>query len=86
MTAPRALAGLRESIEDFDVYLLDQFGVLHDGVRPYPGVAEALEALHDAGKKLVILTNSGKRSAPNLERLVALGVPRATIYGCRRRR
>ena len=81
MTAPRALAGLRESIEDFDVYLLDQFGVLHDGVRPYPGVAEALEALHDAGKKLVILTNSGKRSAPNLERLAALGVPRATIYG-----
>ncbi len=81
MTTPQSISGLRETIERFDVYFLDQFGVLHDGVRPYPGVVEALEALHDAGKSLVILTNSGKRAASNLERLVAMGMPRATIYG-----
>ena len=81
MRQSQAIAGLRETIDHFDVYFLDQFGVLHDGKRPYPGVVEALEALHAAGRKLVILTNSGKRAAPNLERLVAMGVPRSAIHG-----
>ena len=79
--APRLIGGLGELIGQFDVDLLDQFGVLHDGVRPYPGVVETLRALHDAGKKLVVLTNSGKRAAPNLDRLVAMGLPRETICG-----
>ena len=82
MTAtPRSIGGLCEIIGQFDVYLLDQFGVLHDGAHPYPGVVETLRALHGAGKKLVILTNSGKRAEPNLDRLAAMGVPRETICG-----
>ncbi|CAM5540985.1 HAD superfamily hydrolase (TIGR01459 family) [Aquamicrobium terrae] len=67
------LAGMRELSARFDVFILDQFGLLHDGTAPYPGAVEALQRLQQAGKTVLLLSNSGKRSAPNEERLVKLG-------------
>ncbi|MCV3207551.1 TIGR01459 family HAD-type hydrolase [Mesorhizobium sp. YC-39] len=57
----------------YDVFLLDQFGVLHDGTSPYPGAVEALSALKRAGKTVVLISNSGKRAEPNERRLLKLG-------------
>lgn len=68
-----SLAGMRELADRFDAFILDQFGVLHDGAAPYPGAVEALVALKAAGKRNLLLSNSGKRSAPNEARLVKLG-------------
>ena len=45
--------------------LLDQFGVLHDGQKPYPGSVEAVKALAESGRKILIISNSS-RSAPLL--------------------
>ena len=56
-----------------DLFVVDQYGVLHDGVRPYPGAPEALLRLREAGARVVILSNSGKRAAANEARLVSLG-------------
>lgn len=67
------LEGIRGLAERFDVFILDQFGVLHDGTTPYPGAVEALVQLKQAGKRTLLLSNSGKRSAPNEARLVKLG-------------
>lgn len=47
-----------------DVYrgaLLDQFGVLHDGVEPYPGAIEAVANWHARGMRLLIISNSSRR-------------------------
>jgi HAD superfamily hydrolase (TIGR01459 family) len=63
----------------FDGVLLDQFGVLHDGHRLYPGALEVLEGLKSSEIPVAILTNSGKRTAANRERLLSLGVPRDTF-------
>lgn len=60
----------------FDVFLVDQFGVLHDGEAAYEGAVDALKRLKSAGKQIVLLSNSGKRSAPNEQRLAALGFAR----------
>ncbi|MEO8079068.1 MAG: TIGR01459 family HAD-type hydrolase, partial [Caldimonas sp.] len=57
----------------FDALILDQFGVLHDGIRPYPGVADCLERLHAAGKRMAVLSNSGRRARHNAEKLAGLG-------------
>ncbi|MGF7007530.1 TIGR01459 family HAD-type hydrolase [Aminobacter sp. BE322] len=65
--------GIRDLAERFDVFILDQFGVLHDGTAPYPGAVEALVWLKQAGKRTLLLSNSGKRSAPNEARLAKLG-------------
>ncbi|MCY4334155.1 MAG: TIGR01459 family HAD-type hydrolase [Litoreibacter sp.] len=62
--------------EQYDGFLIDQFGVLLNGDGPYPGATLALEYLHDQGKRVVILSNSGKRSEANCARLVSHGFAR----------
>ncbi len=69
----RELSGIRDLADRFDVFILDQFGVLHDGTAPYPGAVETLIQLKQAGKQTLLLSNSGKRSAPNEVRLEKLG-------------
>lgn len=73
MTAPLAITGLAEIVDRYDVFLVDQFGVLRDGRGPYPGAAETLSRLKAAGKTVAILSNSGKRAAENDRRLARLG-------------
>lgn len=60
-------------MEQFDTFLLDQFGVLLDGSRAYPDAPAALAELSRRGKRVGILTNSGKRAGPNLARLAKMG-------------
>jgi HAD superfamily hydrolase (TIGR01459 family) len=71
----RSVPGLSAIAAEFDGFCIDQFGVMHDGQRPYPGAVDALTRLTAAGKSIVVLTNSGKRAGPNRDRIVALGFP-----------
>ncbi len=70
---PTTLASLAET---YDGFLIDQFGVLLDGAAAYPGAPEALAALAERNKPVVILSNSGRRAAPNADRLVRMGFAR----------
>ena len=76
MVAYRTIEGLSAVADSFDLFLIDQFGVLHDGVNPYRGTVECLASLKAHGKSVVLLSNSGKRAASNIARLAALGFPR----------
>jgi HAD superfamily hydrolase (TIGR01459 family) len=67
------IAQLSALADSFDLFLIDQFGVLHDGVSPYPGAVECLARLKASGKSVVLLSNSGKRAADNMTRLADLG-------------
>jgi HAD superfamily hydrolase (TIGR01459 family) len=60
----------------YDGFLLDQWGVLHDGVRPYSGAVAALETLRNAGKRVIILSNSGRLGAENAAQLAKFGFAR----------
>ena len=69
------VAGCLEEIGDrFDVAVLDQYGVLHNGTEPYPFANAALRFLREAGKPTVILSNSGRRAECNGNRIRRLGV------------
>ena len=80
MKAKHTLQSARTSLETlaglYDFFLIDQFGVLHDGQTAYPGANEALHWLKMQGKKIVLLSNSGKRSERNVARLLSLGFER----------
>lgn len=67
---------LAELADQFDVFLIDQFGVLIDGVEAYNGASSALKCLNARAKRNLILSNSGKRSLPNEARLTKLGFDR----------
>lgn len=81
MDLPRPISGLCEVLERYDALLLDQWGVMHDGRRLFPGVAETLRHLHEAGKKVVLLSNSGRRAAYNDRRLAELGLDMSLVAG-----
>jgi HAD superfamily hydrolase (TIGR01459 family) len=59
----------------YDAFILDLWGVLHDGVRPYPGAVDALRQLKQRGKRLVVLSNAPRRSAPVAHRMQEIGIP-----------
>jgi HAD superfamily hydrolase (TIGR01459 family) len=69
----QAIQSLIDMAEQFDAIVLDQWGVLHDGSTPYTSAIATLEALRTAGTRLAVLSNSGKRSAPNAARIAAMG-------------
>lgn len=78
----RSIAGLREIVDDYDVLLLDMWGVLHDGERPYTGVLEAVQKLrsHDVKKKLIVLSNSSKPKEHSRRSLLKLGFDPDTSF------
>ena len=59
-----------ESISDiisyYDVFILDQWGVMHDG---YKGYDHAINSV----KKLIIISNSSKRKTSSIDKLKKLG-------------
>lgn len=63
-------------------WLVDQFGVLHDGVVAYPRAVALVRELAEQGCKVVILTNSARRAPHTLERLTKkMGFDPAWIAG-----
>jgi HAD superfamily hydrolase (TIGR01459 family) len=72
---PTRWAGsISEFVDDYDLWLVDQWGVLHDGIRPFPGVVDALQNLKGLGKRVIVLSNSGKRVEANIARLTEMGI------------
>jgi len=63
------LPGLGAVINRFDVLVLDQWGVLHEGNRLYEGVLPFLDEAKRVDKEVFILTNSSKSAARNIQRL-----------------
>ena len=69
----RHLDTIKEIASDYDAIVLDQWGVLHDGTQPYGAAVEILSELKAAGTYLAVLSNSGKRAAPNEKRITDMG-------------
>ncbi len=66
--------GLYELMDSYDGFIMDQWGVLHNGIQPYDGVIDTLNHLKQRKKQVVILSNSAKRADENVERLKKLGI------------
>lgn len=75
MDTVKICEGISELSDSYSGFLIDQWGVLHDGVKPYPGVIEALESLKSRKKQIIVISNSGKRADTNRERFKELGFP-----------
>jgi HAD superfamily hydrolase (TIGR01459 family) len=69
-----ALPGLRAIASQYDAFLVDLWGVVHDGKRPFVGVVEALRELASARRRVIFLTNSSRTGALVAEMLGAMGI------------
>ena len=57
------LSGFAALADRYDGFILDLWGVIHDGVTPYPGAVDCLERLRAAKRRVVLLSNAPRRSA-----------------------
>ena len=77
MNKTQILPGLAPLAGRYDSYLVDLWGCLHDGVRPFPAALDALEQLRAVGgKRVCFLSNGPRRIASLIRRLDDMGVPR----------
>jgi HAD superfamily hydrolase (TIGR01459 family) len=74
MAAPIFCSGLADLASRYQGFIVDQWGVLHDGAKPYAAAIDCLTQLRAAGKRVVLLSNSGRRTAFNREQLARIGI------------
>jgi HAD superfamily hydrolase (TIGR01459 family) len=53
----RFLTGFASIADEYDGFVLDLWGVIHDGVNAFPHAVDCLAQLHRAGKKTLLLSN-----------------------------
>ncbi len=73
------LDSLQKVIDDYDAYLLDLWGVIHDGTAAYPESIATLEELKSRGKKVIFISNAPRRAAKAEKVLAEVGVD-ASLY------
>ncbi len=66
--------GISDISDSYSGFIIDQWGVLHDGEKPYQGVLDCLKELKSRNKFIIILSNSGKTADANRERLKDIGI------------
>jgi len=72
--SPRFPASFASIFSEYDGFIVDLWGVIHDGQRLYPGVMRTLELLHQREKKVVFLSNAPYRRQRVAGLLESLGV------------
>ncbi len=58
-------------------FILDLWGVIHDGATLYPGVRETLARLRDEEKQVIFLSNAPRRAHKAAQVLASLGIHEA---------
>ncbi len=66
--------GISDISDSYSGFIIDEWGVLHNGEKIFNGVVNCLKELKERKKQVIILTNSGKRSGKGAERLRRLGI------------
>jgi HAD superfamily hydrolase (TIGR01459 family) len=66
------IGGLSEIAGRYDGFIIDLWGVMHDGVTPFPGAVQCLERL--AGRPTLLLSNAPRRAAAAQTMLRRLGI------------
>ena len=70
----RLLEGLAPVVDEYDAFIVDLWGVLHDGVQPYPGAVHALRQLKSRARRTIVLSNGPRRAAALIGRTAEIGI------------
>eukprot|EP01038_Epipyxis_sp_PR26KG_P009671 gene9671-13021_t len=75
LNIPIHLRSLNDIVHKYDVFVLDQFGVLHNGQTPLPKISETLSILNQHNKIIIILSNASNLVAKASQRFTDMGLP-----------
>ena len=74
MTSNLDEKGLRSFVEEYDVFFIDIWGVLHDGLNLFENSVEVLEKLEKNKKQYVLLTNAQRPNLTVIKYLKKMGL------------
>ena len=69
----KEIDSIREIVDMYDNFIIDQWGVMHDGNKGYSCALKAIEYLEKKNKNLIIISNSSKRKHSSINKLPNLG-------------
>ena len=78
---PPQVTTVSQLVDKYDAFLLDQFGVLHDGTDALPGAIDCFAKLIAAGKKCVVLSNTSRRGGAGAGKLKGMGFAADSLSG-----
>lgn len=64
--------GLRDVLDKYSSFIIDVYGVLHNGFTPYPGVLEMIDSLQD--KKKIFLSNAPRPANIVCQKINNMGI------------
>ena len=74
MPKPSIHDSLSALSDNYDGYIIDLWGVMHDGVQAFPDAVDCVARLKQAGKKIAILSNAPRRAEVVIARNQDLGI------------
>jgi len=81
LTVIKNIKSLSEIAEQYELFIIDQWGVMHDGQQGYSFAIKCIKKLIELKKKLIIISNSSKRKKTSIERLSKLGFDKNDFSG-----
>ncbi len=70
----RELGHLSEIFKNYDSFIIDLWGVMHNGIRLNPKAMEAIEHLNNNSKKVIFLSNAPRPSSKVINFLLQMGM------------
>jgi HAD superfamily hydrolase (TIGR01459 family) len=77
VNAVRLIDGIGGIAGQYDLFLLDQWGVLHNGETAHADAVSVLRRLREAGQRVILISNSSRPSANSVASLTRMGIERA---------
>jgi len=74
MAKTKFCAGISDISDSYMGFIIDQWGVLHDGEDLFPGALDCMKELNERKKQIIILNNSFERADENKARLKKMGL------------
>ena len=74
-----SIDSITDIINNYENYLIDQWGVMHDGLNGYNHAIETINYLEKKNKNLFIISNSSLRKKISIEKLPKLGFNKSSF-------
>jgi len=75
----KLIKGLSQIQSKYDTFLIDLWGVIHNGIKLYPGALDVLENLNKLNKKFVLISNAPRPSKSVKQYLLNLKMDKAFL-------
>ena len=74
------IESISKVVDRYDVFILDQWGVMHDGSAGYFHAVNCINKLAQLKKKLIIVSNTSKRKKTTFDQLTKLGFEKNSFF------